>query len=344
MIKTTWEYSFDTETLRILHTAHQIAVGFYRANNFLVFPPERKIKIDSQIVLFPDLTYTSIPRFWDNVKKIDIKSTPIKVGSELFEATKVLISESVLPEPKFIRVENLWEKHSQEILEEIFVIIPDKKHVIKHIKIFPTSYGTSASFSYAPTQKGEMFIYLRQDQGIYAITEAILTTLTRKEVYEELSGGWSESELLVDWLTSKTIITNILKKYEPITDFVPTLKATRVMQNAKLLKESDEYYKELGIPTLDKPFSLSHIGPEINNVAIENLTHTEKVILSEFIKKANEIVSADDLANLMFKSEENFSLYAISKQIERLRNKLEENGISGSYIQTLRGQGYLLKN
>jgi DNA-binding response OmpR family regulator len=62
------------------------------------------------------------------------------------------------------------------------------------------------------------------------------------------------------------------------------------------------------------------------------------------IENSNSFVSFDAIADNFSDSDENFSLYAISKTIQRLRNKLETNGISGSYIQTLRGQGYLLKN
>jgi hypothetical protein len=344
IIRTFWEYSIETETLRILHTAHQIAVGFYRVNNFQVIKPTRNIKPNSQAVLFPDLNYIIIPRFWEKVKRINVKTTPMKVNPKLFENTMQFLSDKSLIEPNFLKAKDLWEKHSAEILNDIFVIIPDKKHVIKSIKIFPTSYGTTSSFSFTPTGKGEMFIYLRQDQGIYAITEAILTCLTKKDVYEELSGEWSESELLVDWLLLKSPISKVLERYEPETNFVSTLRAIRAKQNARLIKESDDFYNKLGLHINKSFFNIKGKSPIINQRAAENLTQAESLILKLLIEKANSVVKTDDIANLMFKAEDDFSLYAISKQIERLRNKLEANGVSGSYIQTLRGQGYLLKN
>ena len=185
---------------------------------------------------------------------------------------------------------------------------------------------------------------MREDQGIYAITEAILTTLTRRDVYEQLSGNWAESELLVDWLVTKSTIHEVLKKYDPGFNFLPTLKGTREKQSAKLLNISDNFYKKLGLPTSNKVFGIKNSEPTIHKNHANNLTHTEKVILKLLIEKANNVASFDELGNILFKSEDDFSLYAISKQIERLRNKLEANGVSSSYIQTLRGQGYLLKN
>ena len=86
------------------------------------------------------------------------------------------------------------------------------------------------------------------------------------------------------------------------------------------------------------------MNPEIYKKPVVNLNPTEKILLKHFIEKENQVVSFDEIADIIFKSDEEYSLYAIAKKIERLRNKLEENGISGSYIQTLRGQGYLLKN
>ena len=77
---------------------------------------------------------------------------------------------------------------------------------------------------------------------------------------------------------------------------------------------------------------------------MENLSPTEKIILRLLIQKAGGVVTFDEFGNELFGDENDFSLYAISKNIERLRNKLEANGISGSYIQTLRSKGYVLKN
>ena len=66
-------------------------------------------------------------------------------------------------------------------------------------------------------------------------------------------------------------------------------------------------------------------------------------MLVTLIEKQGEIVTYDEISEILFKTEEEYSLYAISKTIQRLRDKLEKNGISGNLIQTLRKKGYLLK-
>ena len=272
---------------------------------------------------------------------IENKSTKEK---EVIEQIKSLLANYNLPKPDFDSVKRNWDKASPKIFSEIEKIMPDKKHVLKKVTIFPTILGTTCSFNWTPNKDRSMFIYICEDQDVYAITEAILTALTRKDVYNNLNGTWAESELLVDWLLTKSSLSQILKKFVPNSNFVPTLKGTLVKQHAKLLKRSEEFYRKLGLPADQTVFEIK--GPEltIHDQPIRNLTPTEKIILKFLIEKANNVASFDELGDVLFKTDDNFSLYAISKQIERLRNKLEENGISGSYIQTLRGQGYLLKN
>ena len=213
---------------------------------------------------------------------------------------------------------------------------------IKKITIFPTSFGTSSSFNFI-TKKGEIYLYLREDQGIGTITEAIISSLTRADVYKNLNAVWQESELLVDWLVTETALSDVIKKYDK-TPFMPTLRGIRIKELAKLMEESDNFYKKLGLPINQKVFGINGKIPEINKKAVEGLSIRERELLKLLIIKAGSVTSFDEIGDTVFTSEDNFSLYAISKSIERLRNKLEANGISGSYIQTLRGKGYLLKN
>ena len=135
-----------------------------------------------------------------------------------------------------------------------------------------------------------------------------------------------------------------LQKYESNKNYIPTLKGIRIKEQARLIQESEEFYKKLGIPSFEKPFGYNGLIPELFGKPIENLTNTEKKVLLNLTKNSNTVTQVDDLGNIIFDTEENFSLYAIAKTIQRLRDKLEENGISGSYIQTLRGKGYVLKN
>ena len=339
--KTVWEYSDKTEAERLIHCAHQIAVGFYHVNNFIVLPYNPNIN-SANIVTFPDIQYNKIPRFWDKVKRENISTLPVKAPQDLKNQLEKLLIDASLPKLDFSKTQKTWKLAQKEVLEEIYKIIPPKKNKIKKIIIYPTAFGTSTSFNLI-NKKGQIILYLRQDQGVATIIEAILSSLTRTDVYDNLDGMWQESEIIVDWLITQSSLAKVIEKYDK-TLFLPTMKGVRVKQQAKLLEESDNFYRKLGIPVNQKVFGLNGLTPEVNKKPLENLSPTEKIILRLLIQKAGGVVTFDEFGNELFKDENDFSLYAISKNIERIRNKLEANGISGSYIQTLRGKGYVLKN
>ena len=340
-MKSVWGYSLETEALRLIHCARQMVVGFYRINNFIVLPYTPKVNNDLTVT-FPDLRFQEIPAFWEKVKKIDINIIPIYADPKLVKAVKEILKNQ-LAQTEFRDLKTLWIRAEKEIVTEIYKIIPSKKGAIKKLTIYPTSFGTSSSFNLI-TKKGEIALYIRSDGGIHTITEAIVTSLTRAEIYKDLGGVWQESEIITDWLVTKSSLADVLQKYERKERYIPTLKGTRLKQQAKLLVKSENFYKKLGLPTTKNVFGLNGKTPEIYKKPIENLTSKEKTILRLLILKMDNAVTVDEIGENIFQSADNFSLYAISKTIERLRRKLELNGISGSYIQTLRGKGYLLKN
>jgi len=339
---TCWEYSARTEAERLIHVAHSIANGFFKTNNFIVLP-YGPILTNSSIVSFPDLPYQKIPRFWKLVKTVKVDNLPLKIDSQLVLGVEKLVVENKLDNASFAKTKILWEKVEVELLNEISKVIPSKKDLIKKIVIHPTVFGTNCSFNWI-NDVGEIYLYLRQDQGIHAIVEAIVTSLTRKDVYEKLNGVWAESEIITDYLVTETSIAKIIQKYEKVEAYLPTLRGIRGKEQVKLMQESEAFYKKLGIPSFEKPFSVNNLVPHVFDKPLENLTDTEKRLVVTLIKNENEITDFDTIGGTIFKSDDDFSLYAISKTVQRLRDKFESNGISGSYIQTLRGKGYLLKN
>ena len=92
----------------------------------------------------------------------------------------------------------LWTKIQDEVLNEIYNVLPSKKNAIKKIVIYPTAFGTNCSFSWIDGN-GSILMYLREDQGIHSIAEAIITSLTRVDIYEKLEGLWQESEIITDF-------------------------------------------------------------------------------------------------------------------------------------------------
>ena len=208
-VKTEWNWSLETEARRIIHSAYEMANGFFRVNNFYVVPPESKAN-SPLTVAFPNLPYHSIPRFWEKCKQQDVFNFPLNFDPELVKATSELLANSNLSARTVLPSKKLG-KASGPILETIGKLMPDKANAISKIIIHYTRFGTTVSFNVASKFPTPIEMYLRDDQDIWAITEAILTAITRREVYDNLSGLWSESELLVDWLLTRSALTPVLK-------------------------------------------------------------------------------------------------------------------------------------
>lgn len=327
-VKTTWDFSLDLEAQRLIHATRQIAVGFYKTNGFYPIPygttPVRDIN-----VLLPDLNYLSIPRFWEKVAKVPLAQMHMINEPELTSQLKKLLINTP-PTPDISNIKTQWAKISDEFMDQVYKILPHKKGLIKEIIIWPTNYGTSCSFSIAESTPGKIYIWLRADQGIEAIGWAILSSLTRQDLMEKLDGLWQESQILVDWLMNQTVLSKFF------THPYKSMYSLRSKQNAALLEVSTKFLAKIGAPNID--------SSTIKNVDTSSFTTREKKLLDLLIAKSPQIVTFDEINELLTNNYEQFSLYAISKSIQRLRDRLEKSGISGSFIQTKRGEGYLLVN
>lgn len=325
-MQTAWEYSPELEAKRLLHNAHQIATGFFKLNGFIVLP--HPAPAADNIVSLPILPYLSIPRFWDRAARLDVSTLPINVPPDLLASTLKFLPSY---QPDFSATQKLWAKHQDKIISAIYDLIPGKRNSISKIIIWPTAFGTGCSFNQSKHPPEPVYIWLRQDHGVASIVEAILSSITRPDVYDHLGGLWQESEIIVDWLLT----------YSPLAKLIPaptqTIKSTRTKQNAALVQKSEEFLRQIGAP---------HVSVDsIRSLPTANFTPREKDVLDLLLAHAPRPVTMDQIGDILFaQNPEAYSLFAISKTIQRLRDKLERSGISGSFIQTKRGEGYLLVN
>ena len=327
-IKTTWDFSEGHEAQRLIHVTSQIATGFFKVNGFYpvsygTVPPQYIT------VLLPDLPYLTIPRFWEKVAKISVSQMHMIDQPELTAQLKKLLI-SVPTAPNISKIKTQWDKISPDFFDEVYKILPNKKGLIKEIIIWPTNFGTSCSFSMIEFTPGIVYIWLRADQGIESIGWAILSALTRQDLIDHLEGLWQESQILVDWLMNETMLAKFFSRPRK------TMSTLRSKQNASILEISNKFLTKIGAPIIDSSV--------IKSIDTSSFTLREKRLLDLLIAKSPQIVTFDEINELLTNNYEQFSLYAISKSIQRLRDRLEKSGISGSFIQTKRGEGYLLVN
>lgn len=325
-IATRWEYSLDHEAQRLIHATRQIAVGFYKTNGFYPVPYGTKPAHDISVLL-PDLNYLSIPRFWEKAAKVPIEQMHMIDQPELTASLKKLLVATP-PEPDFAKIKSHWAKIAPGFFEQVYKILPQKRGLVKELFIWPTNFGTSCSFSGIEFTPRKIYIWLRADQGVENIGWAILSALTRQDLIDHLGGLWQESQILVDWLMNETMLSKFF------THPRKSMYILRSKQNASHLETSTKFLTKIGAPNID--------SSTIKNIDTASFTSREKKLLDLLTAKSPQIVTFDEINELLTNNYEQFSLYAISKSIQRLRDRLEKSGISGSFIQTKRGEGYLL--
>lgn len=338
-MKTEWNWSLETEAQRIVHIAYQIATGFYQQHTFLVLS-EQYQKRNKQIVIFPDIGCEMIPSFWKRVLTANITHWPVCHDADLIKEIESKL-QTGLKEPNLVRLKTNWKKIQEKVMEQ-FEFITGKRNPVKKLFIYPSYYGTSVSFS--SINKTTIELFLRFDQDLVSLVEGVVSACLRDELIMDYNASWRERELLVDYLVHSSSLANLLRKYEPGSKVIATTALIQKKEYSRLSKMSREFLQHIGVPSHKKRnFASKVFSLYVGNNKLSNLSWKERRVLLLLNESRGNVVNVEEIVPTLFKDENHFSMYAIAKFISRLREKLEENGIPGNVIETVRKQGYVLK-
>lgn len=339
-MKTKWYWSLETEAQRIVHTAYQIATGFYQQHTFLVLP-EQYQKRNKQIVIFPDIELCSIPYFWKKVLTANITRWPVCQDTDLIKKIVKKLQAVGLKKPDLNHLKTNWENIQEKMIKQ-FEMIDGKKYHVNKLFIYPSYYGTSVSFS--AINKTSIELFLRFDQDIVSLVEGFVSACLRDKLIMEYNASWRERELLVDYLVYSSSLTNLLRKYEPKSKVIATTTLIQKKEYSRLSKISRKFLQHIGVPLRKKRnFASKVFSLYLGNNKLSNLSWKERRFLLLLNKSRGNVVNVEEITPILFKGENHFSMYAIAKFISRLRERLEENGVPGNVIETVRKQGYVLK-
>jgi len=101
----------------------------------------------------------------------------------------------------------------------------------------------------------------------------------------------------------------------------------RTSQVQAVIKERDILYN-----TTNKSFTIDG--------AVVKLTHLESLLLLEFIKNPNILLSRDTLLERVWGDSENKQTKTVNVAIRRLKEHIDPDGVK-NYIQAIRGEGYI---
>lgn len=339
-MKTTWSWSTRNESDRLIHTAQSIGSGFFHLHHFYPLPWEPGVHYLSQGVYLPLLDYAALPDLWRRAKNFDNHALLAPPGlTDLQTALQAQLDALHLTPPDYRELEQAWAKIAPRFAKLVHTLVPYAPE-ISAVEIRPSYFGTIGSFSLAEKDGAHIIVEPRADATLSKLAECILTALTRPYLYKEHQATWEESEFLVDYLLRETA----LKELFPIPH-QGTLEHLRSNVPASIVQESADFLTHIGAPTTaEQTFCLKHDTVYFGRCPLPDFSAREYLVMKELISHAPNPVSTDEIADLLYPDPEKFSLTALTKFVERLRDKLEAAGISRHYLATASGVGYYLKS
>jgi hypothetical protein len=326
-------YSPDLEARRLAFTIKNVANGWYANQGFAVLP-RLEPRYSEKIVVVPKLDYQQII----NVQEL-LHSLPTIipcVGEEYDVAVSKLLplleDHSLIADQLLAQTLDEWREYQTTFWEML-------KHTfsfdfgISKLVLYPTMFGTNCSFRYLSSSETEAHIHVRFDATLATLIESILSSRLHRKLELEQGLSWLEREVVIDALTTY-IRWGVEPKHAP-----QTAKRIRNPQLADAMSASKTYVNSLGFSKENK-WTIKDGAIQYADTIITGLSKSQQRVLLHLVQQGK--LTQEELAKCLWASDEKFSPWAIAKQIQRLREVLETNGIRGYTIQAKRGVGYVL--
>lgn len=333
-VSITYSCTEETELRRLVYLCKQVAKGFYTDHQFLVLPyvvEEHK----AASVYLPEFPYTTISDFWKRIQDVDennIESIPADILT--FLRTNLKDTDSL--EKEITTFREKWEQQRSKIIDFLAVLFPLELAKIQTINVYLTSFGTKMSYGNLPSEKGAWWCYVRKDCSIESFIEGLVSALVRSQ-QEHLQLSWEGIESIADFLLDRLVEQGLL------TTIHPTMSGLATIDKEKL-SASKSYLASLGL-FIGKPYTIKNEHIYFHNKPVTPyLTKQQQLLLASLVKRENEVLSYDELGGEVWKNDDDFSLWALTKDMQRLRARLNSLGFDGGKVQLVKGKGYVLIN
>lgn len=345
-MKVSWQWSYEKEASRIIYACANIANGFYKNQGYLVLPSGTHSSTPHTTIILPDLPYHTIPRFWSTLSRIDfadpqpVKDQVIKpLISPLVSRLKLAKIAPTMSHP----LQSIYHQHLPIITQELCHLLTLPPNSIKSLTIRNSSFGSIGSFEIVEALPAHVDLELRNDQGLRTLVNLLTQALTTRPYTTNYRATWKQIKFLSDWLITDSPLTKLLTPHDPLP-YTNGVKALNQVTNTRSqITKSSQFLAKIGAPSLPQKFKLVADKIYYKNKPLLYLTPRENQIISSLITVSPAPLSLDELGDILFITPESYSLAVITKTIQHLRDKFEKNGVPGSTIKTIYGQGYALR-
>ncbi|MBP9702523.1 helix-turn-helix domain-containing protein [Candidatus Woesebacteria bacterium] len=223
-----------------------------------------------------------------------------------------------------------WEEVGEAFWTELDHYLPEARKLHDKVMVDVGSIGTTSSVYW-----NEKHYYLRSDRGIGDLA-GMMVNYTLFTLRREMGITWTKREALMDFVMTRPVMKKLFSDFEPVYS-----QLLRVPP--KVRRESEEYVRSLGLVLPKQELELR--GGKIwvkGQLEQKWFGNKERLILKKLIERRGDVVTYDELADIVWGEGEFKSFWALAKLVERLRGSLVEVGIEPKRIESVRGQGYIL--
>ncbi len=308
--KVIFDESPDARADYLCSLAGQILQKRFVNRDFLVLPYLKKDAVNT--IYFPDLSYPK--KFWREI----LRHCP-SVGEPVSQACRKIIQKLLPPfsPPKISHIDpNFWKALSKTGFFE------KELSQLKTVTVLPVDFGPGASFNFTYQRKKlDIYLTFRTDRPAHDLPRTIISALV---LAKHGRPGKSPENY---W--RNRFYSEFLTKDPNLKKFCPDLKLPKITPAD--VKTSQSFLTRLGVLTKKLPKNVSKI-----------LSPQENLIFAAL--QENKILTHDKISEVLWgeNSDEKFSLWAITKLMQKLRAKLQSAGGSPFLIHTLYGQGYTI--
>jgi len=232
--------------------------------------------------------------------------------------------------------EREWERVGAMFWKYLEELVPSAK-LHGPIEVRLSRYGTVASSAKLGMIPGEKVVYyLRSDVALCQLAGMIINKLLYFD-RQSLGVTWTKREALMDFVMTRPVMRKLFPDFEPVYSSLLRIAPS-------IRSESENYVRSLGLVLPKQVLEVK--GGKIwvkGKYEPKMFGKKEGVILKKLIGRRGDLVSYDELADSIWGEGEFKSFWALAKLVERLRKTLGVMGIDPARIESVRGQGYLLR-
>lgn len=292
----------------------------------------------------PDITFLNSPKSeeqrWKETRKEVANSWFLNHGflvvPELIDGVDSQIQVIFPKEIKYQQVDvdkfqREWESVESDFWTELDHYLPEARKLHTNVQVDVGNIGTISSSYWTSSH-----YYLRSDRTVGDLAAMMINYVLYKK-RKSLGVTWTKREALMDFIMTTPVMMRLFPHFKPVF-----AQLSRIPM--KWRRFSDKYARELGLVKIRPDFEIVQGKIVIKgNVVGKELTKREKQIAKLMIEHLGDLVTYDELADVVWGVGEFKTFWALNKLVERIRPKLTKLGIDSTRVQSVRGQGYLLK-